>query len=77
MARKKRATDETLGELHQMVAEELLKRIKSGEASPQELAQAIKFLDNNGIQGEVGQLEDDVKKASKIILPSFEDEIDG
>jgi hypothetical protein len=75
MARKKRATDETLGELHQKVAEVLRDALNDKEnLTPQLIAQAIKFLDNNGIQGEVGQLEDDVKKASKIILPTFDDD---
>jgi hypothetical protein len=67
MARKKRATDETLGELHQKVAEVLRDALNDKEnLTPQLIAQAIKFLDNNGIQGEVGQLEDDVKKASAL-----------
>lgn len=75
MAKKPRANDETLGQLHQMVADELLRRVKSGEATAQELAQAIKFLQNNGIQGEgTDELEREISYARKVILPSFEDD---
>lgn len=75
MITKPRATDALMGELHQAVAADLLKRVKSGEATAQELSQAIKFLDNNGIQGETGDLEDEVKaKSSDVVLPQFDDE---
>lgn len=44
------AKEETLGLLHEAIALDLLARIKSGEASAQELNAAIKFLKDNGIE---------------------------
>lgn len=38
-----------LEELHSVVAEELLARIKSGDAKPADLAVAVKFLKDNGV----------------------------
>lgn len=46
----KKATIATLEELHNAVAKELLKRIKSAEAKPADFAAAIKFLKDNGIE---------------------------
>lgn len=37
--------------LHDAVASELLKRVKSGEATAADLAVAVRFLKDNGIQG--------------------------
>jgi hypothetical protein len=69
MANKKRAKDEIMGKLHEKLAAELLKRVESGEASSQDLNAAIKFLQNNGIQGEV-EADESMKKLS-VILPQF------
>lgn len=44
------ASEETLGLLHTAVAEDLLNKIKSGEATPAEISAAIKFLKDNGIE---------------------------
>ena len=44
------AKEELLGLLHEAVAADLLLRLQSGEATPQEIAQAIKFLKDNGIE---------------------------
>lgn len=44
------AKEETLGMLHEAIALDLLTRIKSGEATAQELNAAIKFLKDNGIE---------------------------
>lgn len=43
------ATKELLESLHAIVGKELLARIKSGEASASDFAQAIKFLSDNDI----------------------------
>lgn len=43
------ATSDLLGELHELVATALLGRIKSGEATAAEFAQAIKLLKDNNI----------------------------
>ena len=40
----------TLNILHEAVAEELLARVRSGEAKPADLSVAVKFLKDNGIE---------------------------
>lgn len=68
----KRASDEVLDNLHRMVAEELLRRITTGEASPAELNAAIKFLQNNGIEATMTPGSNLDKLANA--LPSFNDD---
>ena len=46
-----KARKEVLEELHGTVAVELLTRIRNGEARPADMANAIKFLKDNGIEG--------------------------
>ena len=46
-----KARKEVLEELHGTVAVELLNRIRNGEARPADIANAIKFLKDNGIEG--------------------------
>ena len=46
-----KAAKEILEELHGTVALELLNRIRNGEARPADMANAIKFLKDNGIEG--------------------------
>jgi|TARA_Y100000034_G_scaffold25193_1_gene29647 hypothetical protein len=48
---KMKARKEILEELHGTVAVELLNRIRNGEARPADMANAIKFLKDNGIEG--------------------------
>ena len=45
-----KARKEVLEELHGTVAVELLNRIRNGEARPADMANAIKFLKDNGIE---------------------------
>lgn len=71
----KRATEELLGELHEMVAKELLSKIKSGEATPAEINAAIKFLQNNGIEAVRGDGESPLDKLAAS-LPTFDEEGD-
>ena len=40
---------QVLSALHTAVAEELLERVKSGEAKPADISNAIKFLKDNNI----------------------------
>ena len=47
----KRASEERFNELHDILTEELLTRIKSGEASSQDLKAAIDWLKQNDITG--------------------------
>ncbi|WP_018868269.1 MULTISPECIES: hypothetical protein [unclassified Thioalkalivibrio] len=44
------ASKELLEKLHNVVGEKLYERIASGEATAAEFGQAIKFLQNNGIE---------------------------
>ncbi len=44
------ANTDTLNKMHELVANHLIERLESGEASPQEVAQALKMLKDNGIQ---------------------------
>jgi hypothetical protein len=46
-----KARKEVLEELHGSVALELLRRIRSGEALPADIANSIKFLKDNNIEG--------------------------
>jgi hypothetical protein len=46
----KKATLPELEELHRAVAQELTARIRSGEAKPADIAAAIKFLKDNGVE---------------------------
>jgi hypothetical protein len=47
----KKATEDQFSELHNLVTTEFLSRIKSGEASTQDLKAACDWLKNNDITG--------------------------
>ena len=47
----KKATEENFNELHNLVTKEFLKRVKSGEASTQDLKAACDWLKINDISG--------------------------
>jgi hypothetical protein len=51
MARKEKATEDQFNELHRLVTEEYLRRIKSGEATTQDLKAMCDWLKNNDING--------------------------
>ena len=48
---KKKATEDQFNELHHLVTKEFLARIKSGEASTQDLKAACDWLKTNDISG--------------------------
>ena len=48
---KKRATEDQFNELHTLVTTEFLKRVKSGEATTQDLKAACEWLKTNDISG--------------------------
>ena len=48
---KKKATEDQFNELHNLVTTEFLQRIKSGEASTQDLKAACDWLAKNDISG--------------------------
>ena len=68
----KRASDDVLGALHELVAQELTRRIQSGEASPADINAAIKFLQNNGIEAIV--TEDNPLGKLMSALPTLDDD---
>ena len=47
----KKATEEQFNELHQLVTDEFLKRVRSGEATTQDLKAACDWLKSNDISG--------------------------
>jgi hypothetical protein len=51
MANKNKATEDMFNELHNIVTQELLNRIKSGEASTADLKAACDWLAKNDISG--------------------------
>ena len=70
---KKKATEDQFNELHNLVTSEFLNRIKSGEASTQDLKAACDWLAKNDISGvalEGNQLD---KLAS--VLPTIDPEL--
>ena len=70
---KKKATEDQFNELHNLVTNEFLSRIKSGEATTQDLKAACDWLAKNDISGvamEGNQLD---KLAS--ILPTIDPEL--
>ena len=48
---KKKATEDMFNELHNMVTQELMNRIRSGEATTQDLKAACDWLAKNDISG--------------------------
>jgi hypothetical protein len=74
MAMTKRASEDLLSTLHDAVAQELLGRVRSGEASPAELSAAIKFLKDNGIEA-LPTIDNNIGKLMAS-LPDFEEDTD-
>jgi CRISPR/Cas system CSM-associated protein Csm4 (group 5 of RAMP superfamily) len=75
MAKKSRAPEGLLNELHAAVARDLLAKVKSGEASAQELNAAIKFLKDNGIEAE-RTAGSEMDQLSNMVLPEFDDDME-
>ena len=51
MAKYKKATEDAFNQLHNLVTEEFLSRIKSGEATTSDLKAACDWLKTNDISG--------------------------
>lgn len=66
------ASKETMASLHEALAQDLLSRVQSGEASAQELSAAIKFLKDNNIEAVAVSGSPLANLASS--LPQFDDE---
>jgi len=69
------ADNEILQALHTEVARELTERIKAGSAKPQDIANAIKFLKDNGIQSipGTGSKLDDLAKSLPFTVEDDEE----
>ena len=68
-----KATEAKFNELHNILTEELLSRIKSGEASTQDLKAAIDWLHKNDISGVAYEGNPLDKLAS--IMPTIDPEL--
>ena len=69
----KKATEDKFNELHNLVTEDFLKRVKSGEASTQDLMAACDWLKTNDITG-VAYEGSPLDKLNKI-LPTVSPEL--
>ena len=69
----KKATEEQFSELHQLVTNEFLSRVKSGEATTQDLKAACDWLKSNDITG----VAYDGSPLSKLanVLPDIDPEV--
>ena len=70
---KKKATEDQFNELHNLVTKEFLSRIKSGEATTQDLKAACDWLKTNDISGVALESSPLAKLAS--IVPEIDPEI--
>lgn len=68
-----KATEEMFNELHGLVTEEFLKRIKSGEASTADLKAACDWLNKNDISG-IANEASGLEKL-KTLLPTVDPEM--
>ena len=69
----KKAAEEKFNELHNLVTTEFLKRVKSGEATTQDLKAACDWLKTNDVTG-VAYEGNPLDKLSKI-LPTVDPEL--
>ena len=69
----KKATEEQFNELHQLVTKEFLSRVKSGEATTQDLKAACDWLKANDISG-VAYDGNPLQKLAKV-LPEVDPEL--
>tara|TARA_Y100000996_G_scaffold249535_1_gene196241 strand:- start:140 stop:382 length:243 start_codon:yes stop_codon:yes gene_type:complete len=70
---KKKATEDQFNELHNLVTKEFLSRIKSGEATTQDLKAACDWLKTNDISGVAMESSPLAKLAT--IIPEIDPEI--
>ena len=68
-----KAAEEKFNELHNLVTEDFLKRVKSGEATTQDLKAACDWLKTNDITG-VDYKDSPLDKLSKI-MPKIDPEL--
>jgi hypothetical protein len=70
---KKKATEDNFNELHNLVTKEFLSRIKTGEATTQDLKAACDWLKTNDISG-VAYDGNPLDKLSKL-MPTVDPEL--
>jgi hypothetical protein len=68
-----RATEELLGSLHEAVANSLLTKVQSGEATPAEMSAAIRFLKDNNIEAVMGKGDSTLDRLAAS-LPTFDED---
>jgi len=73
MAKHQKATEDSFNQLHQLVTEEFLRRIKSGEATTQDLKACCDWLAKNDISGVA--LEGNSLDKLANILPTIDPEL--
>jgi len=69
----KKATEDQFNELHSLVTTEFLKRVKSGEASTQDLKAACDWLKTNDISGIA--MEGNALSKLAAIMPKVDPEL--
>ena len=69
----KKATEEQFNELHSLVTEEFLKRVRSGQATTQDLKAACDWLKTNDISGVA--LEGSPLQKLASIMPTIDPEL--
>jgi TPR repeat protein len=69
---KKKATEDQFNELHNLVTKEFLTRIKSGEATTQDLKAACDWLKTNDISG-VAYDGNPLSKLAKVMQTVYQD----
>ena len=69
----KKATEEQFSELHQLVTKEFLSRVKSGEATTQDLKAACDWLKSNDITG-VAYYGNTLDKLARV-MPQIDPEL--
>ena len=69
----KKATEDKFNELHNLVTEDFLKRVKSGEATTQDLKAACDWLKTNDVTGVAyeGSPMDKLAKLMPVIDPEL------
>ena len=70
---KKKATEDQINELHNLITKEFLARIKAGEATTQDLKAACDWLKANDISG-VAYNGNPLEKLSKV-MPTVDPEL--
>ena len=70
---KKKATEDQFNELHNLVTKEFLARIKSGEASTQDLKAACDWLKTNDMNGVA--VEGSALSKLATVMPSIDPEL--